>query len=57
MLFGESRSCLIGGLRPQAEGLCLNNIKGDWAVSLSEECVLSAAHTLLFGARVSSGTR
>lgn len=54
VMFGKSRPCLIGGLGPRVEGLRLNNIKGDWAVSLSVECVLSAPHTLLSATCVSS---
>lgn len=52
---GKSRSCLIEGLRPQEEVYALMTSKDDWAVSLSEECVLPATQTLLFGACVPSG--
>lgn len=58
--WGRSRSCVIGGLKPQVEVYALMTAGDDWAVSLSEECVLSPPQTLkkadewLFGARMTS---
>lgn len=46
MLLGKSRSCLIEGLKPQVEVYALMTDMDDWAVSVSEECVLSAPQTL-----------
>lgn len=49
MLLGKSRSGLIGGLKPQVEVYALMTAMDDWAVSVSQECVLSAAKTLKEG--------
>lgn len=52
---------MIGGLKPQVEVYALMTAGDDWAVSLSEECVLSPPQMLkkadewLFGARMTSG--
>lgn len=37
---------MIGGLKPQVEVYALMTAGDDWAVSLSEECVLSPPQTL-----------
>lgn len=46
MLLGKSRLCQIGGLKPQVEVYALMTARDDWAVSVSQECVLSAPQTL-----------
>lgn len=46
MLLGKSRSCQIGGLKSQVEVYALMTAMDDWAVSVSEECVLSTPQTL-----------
>lgn len=45
---------MIGGLKPQVEVYALMTAGDDWAVSLSEECVLSPEDEWLFGARMTS---
>lgn len=63
MLLGKSRPCLIGGLKPQVEVSPLMTARDDWAVSQSEECVLSTPRTLkktdewLFGVCQTRGRR